>query len=183
MRTLFSLYFVLVAPGLAAQTPSQADRAAIRREVESRTQAMSEAFQRGNLRAVARFYADDAKILASGTRVEGRAEIDRFWLKIRNPLAWTMETIDVGGSRDEPFQLVRSTLVERTRNHADTSFAMCLLIWKREANGQLRIRLDVYATYPPGHFDVSRFLLPDSAAWRNARTTGWSWPARARRSG
>lgn len=67
-----------------------------------------------------------------------------------------IETVDVGGSRDEPYQLVRSTLVSGSRRHRDTSYAMCLLVWRREANGELRIRLDVYANYPEGDFDLSQ---------------------------
>ena len=184
MRIMLPLSLsLLLSQGLDAQAPSPVDRAAIRREVEGRTQAMSEAFRRGDLRGVARFYADDARMYASGTVVEGRGEIDRFWLKVRNPLTWTMETVDVGGSRDEPYQLVRSTLVERSRGHADTSFAMCLLQWRRDESGQLRIRLDVYANYPHGNFDLSTAPQPDSAAWMNARTIGWSRPSRPRRSG
>jgi ketosteroid isomerase-like protein len=157
MRLSVPVLFLLITPlPLAAQVRStDSERASIHREVEARTRAMAAAFGRGDMRAVARFYADDARLYASGTRIEGRAEIDRFWGKIERPLSWVMETIEVGGSRDEPYQLIRSTLVEQIRSHSDTSFAICLLIWKREANGQLRIRLDVYANYPHSDFDVS----------------------------
>ena len=141
---------------LAGQARPVAERAAIEREVEGRTRAMVQAFERDDLAAVARFYADDARIYASGTRVEGRSAIDRFWRKIIQPVSWEMETVDVGGSRDEPYQLVRSTLVSGPRRHRDTSYAMCLLVWRRDANGELRIRLDVYANYPEDNFDVSQ---------------------------
>ena len=156
-RSLLALLLIVLPGSLTAQNRPEFDRAAIQREVEGRTRAMSQAFQRGDLRTVARFYADDARLYASGTRIEGRAEIDRFWEKVRNPSSWVMETVDVGGSRDEPYQLVRSTLVERARGHADTSFTMCLLVWRREADGQLRIRLDVWANYPH-EFELSQFI-------------------------
>jgi len=175
---------LLSARGLPAQAPSPVDRAAIRREVESRTLAMSEAYRRGDMRGVARFYADDARLYSTGTMIEGRAEIDLFWRKVRNPLTWTMETVDVGGSRDEPYQLVRSILIHGDRVHADTSFTMCLLVWRRDANGQLRIRLDVYADYSRDDFNLSSSGRPvPDAAWVKARTIGWSRPSRARRSG
>ena len=156
VRVSLSMALCLSVSTLTAQArPAAPDRSQIRREVESRTRGMIQAFERGDLRAVARFYADDARIYASGTAVEGRAEIDRFWLKIRHPSSWVMETVDVGGSRDEPYQLVRSILVQKAGVHADTSLAMCLLVWRREADGLLRVRLDVFAVLPEAKIGLS----------------------------
>jgi ketosteroid isomerase-like protein len=152
---LSCLLLVAVSPAAGQNRDSNADRAAIRREVDSRTRAMIEAFERGDLRTVARFYADDARIYASGTAIEGRSEIDRFWLKIRHPVSWELETIDVGGSRDEPYQLVKSTMVDGLDRHKDTSFAICLLVWRREADGTLRIRIDLYANLSEAEFELA----------------------------
>ena len=131
-----------------------AERVAIEREVEGQALRMMQAFERGDLKAVARFYTDDARLYTSGKRAEGRAEIDAFWQRVRHPHSWTMQTVDVGGSRDEPFILVRSTLVEKWANHADTSRTMCLMTWRREGDGELRIENDVYAVMPEGGFGM-----------------------------
>lgn len=147
--------FASTAGSAQANRPS-AERVAIQREVEALTLAMAQAFERGDLRAVAHFYADDARIYGSGTSAVGRREIDRFWQRIRHPKSWQMQTIDVGGSRDEPYLLVRSTLVEKAGVHADTSLVMCLLVWRREADGRLRIRLDVYADLKGSDSQLSR---------------------------
>lgn len=123
-------------------------RAAIQQEVEAQVLLMTQAFERGDMKAVAQFYTDDARIYGSGSKVEGRARIDEFWQKMRHPYSWTMETVDVGGSRDEPFLLSRSTLVERWAGHTDTSRTMCLTTWRRGADGKLKIRNDVFAPIP-----------------------------------
>ncbi len=137
-------------PSLAVQEPPPSSvRAAIQGEVERQTRAMSEAFARGDLAAVARFYADDAQIYGAGDLpIRGRAAIDRFWQRIRHPRSWALDLIEVGGSKDEPYHLVRSTLIEQAGMHADTSLTTCLLVWRRQADGRLLIHLDVYGQLP-----------------------------------
>ena len=130
------------------RSPGSTDRVAIQQEVEARALAMAQAFERGDLRAVAGFYADDGRIYASGTKIEGRRAIDELWLKIRHPSSWLLQTIDVGGSRDEPYLLVRSTLVEKNGVHVDSSLTMCLMTWRRGRDGILRIQNDVYGLLP-----------------------------------
>ena len=141
---------------LAGQARPVADRAAIEREVQGRTRAMVQAFEQGDIMAVARFYADDARIYASGTRVEGRSAIDRFRRKIHQPVSWEMETVDLGGSPGRAVSAGSFHAGIGAAAHRDTSYAMCLLVWRRDANGELRIRLDVYANFPEGDFNLSQ---------------------------
>lgn len=138
-----SLVAGLLAPAiLQAQSP---DPAAIRTEVESVNRAMETAFNRGDLLAVARFYADDAVIMGPGTRVRGRERVDQYWLGISNPKSWRLEVFEVGGSRDEPWQLGRSTLVSGSSSGQDhTSVVDFIVLWRRQADGQLRIYVDMY---------------------------------------
>src|SRR5919204_2212186 len=82
--------FVSSANAAQAQPGS---RDAMRREVESRTRAMSAAFARTDMRAVAAFYADDGEIYTPGGAViRGRRAIDRFWDHVQHPKSWTMTT-------------------------------------------------------------------------------------------
>lgn len=154
MRSAIQALLIIPMAGMAMlslaeprSTPASTP-AVNRQEVEAQAQLMIQAFERGDLRAVARFYTDDARIYASGKQVEGRAAIDEFWQGIRHPYSWTMQTVDVGGGRDEPFLMVRSTLIEKWGNHADTSRTMCLMTWRRERDGKLKIENDVFAVLP-----------------------------------
>ena len=134
----------IIATPLSAIAQSPA-RQAIQREIEAATRGMAEAFAKGNLLEVARYYADDAKFYKpSGHLVSGRREIDRFHLQIEKPVSWSLETVDFGGSADEPWQLVESTMRDGDRQHLSASRTMCLLIWRRAADGRLRIHMDMY---------------------------------------
>lgn len=138
----FTAVFAAASIPVAAQP---ATRETIRRQVDAQTRLMSAAFARGNMVDVARFYADDATIYSpSGEITEGRRALDRFWQKVRHPHSWTLETLDVGGSIDEPWQLVESTLVTRDGSHRSVDRVTCLLIWKRGADGRLRIHVDMF---------------------------------------
>jgi ketosteroid isomerase-like protein len=154
MRARVSALVLIPAAVLALASAGQSTnpRVALQQEVEAQALLMAQAFERGDMKAVARFYADDARIYASGKRVEGRTDIEEFWNEIRHPSSWLMQTVDVGGSRDEPYLMVRSTLVEKWSGHADTSRTMCLMTWRRGSDGKLKIQNDVFAVLSKREF-------------------------------
>jgi ketosteroid isomerase-like protein len=137
------LLIALILPAMArAQSP---DLAAIRAEVESVNRAMEAAFNRGDMLAVARFYADDAAIMGPRMRVRGRENLDRYWQGITNPKSWRLDVFEVGGSRDEPWQVGRSTLVSLGAGGEEhTSVVDFIVLWRRQADGRLRIHVDMY---------------------------------------
>jgi ketosteroid isomerase-like protein len=97
------------------------------------------------MRAVARFYADDARIDGErGELVQGRAAIDKYWMDIRNAKSWKLDVIDVGGPPDHPYQIGRSTLVTTGPNVDRTSVVEFLVVWRREPGGNLRMVVDYY---------------------------------------
>jgi ketosteroid isomerase-like protein len=114
-------------------------------EIIRLNRAMEAAIGRGDVAAAARFYADDARILGPrGFEVSGRAAIDDYWASIGNARSWKLEAWDVGGSRDEAYQVGRSTLVHGAPGQERTSVVEFVVIWKRQSDGQLRIALDFY---------------------------------------
>ncbi len=129
---------------LAAQ--QTASPAALRAEVTRLNEEMVAAFQRGDRAAVARFYADDARIVGPGRRVvQGREAIDRYWASIGSPAEWRLEVVEVGGSANEVYQLGVSTLTSPRRDGTpDTYTCDFVVIWKRQPDGRLRIALDQY---------------------------------------
>lgn len=107
--------------------------------------SMAAAFNAGDMRAVARFYTDDARVDGKGgDLVQGREAVDAYWSNIRNPKSWKLEVLEVGGHPDHPYQIGRSTLVTSSPSGDRTSVVEFLAIWRREAHGSLRLAVDYY---------------------------------------
>ena len=137
-------------PTAAREVPSPIARTApenpsLRAEVQAVNDSLVAVFNSGDMRAVARFYADDARIDGErGVLVQGRAAIDKYWTDLRNPKSWKLEVIHVGGDADNPHQIGRSTLVTSGPSGDRTSIVEFLAIWRREPSGKLRIVVDYY---------------------------------------
>jgi uncharacterized protein (TIGR02246 family) len=151
LLTLLALALPALAAPLAAQQARPipglpgAGPPALRREIEELNRGMEAAFNRGDMRAVARFYADDAIVAGpGGAVVKGRAAVDRYWEGIRNPRSWKLDVIEVGGSADDAYQVGRSTLVSGPAGSERTSVVDFVVIWRRGADGKLRIYMDFY---------------------------------------
>jgi uncharacterized protein (TIGR02246 family) len=128
-------------PALDARNSS----ASLRAEIEGINRELEAAFNRKDMQAVARYYTDDARMIGPrGQEIRGRAAIDAYWLGVRNPKSWRLEAFDIGGSRNEAYQFGRSTLVQEGTAGDRTSVADFVVIWKRGADGRLRMALDFY---------------------------------------
>jgi uncharacterized protein (TIGR02246 family) len=122
-----------------------AQRPALSQEIDSLNRAMEQAFAKGDMMAVARFYADDAKLMGPrGDDVSGRAAIDRYWSGIKGAKSWKLEVLDVGGDRTTAYQVGRSTLVTSDTGGDRTSVSRFVVIWKCQPDGRFRIALDFY---------------------------------------
>ena len=147
MRRLCCLALLLLTCPLAtAAHPSTAQPpAALRQEIEARNRDLTTALERGDLLAVAGIYEDHAKIMGRNRMWEGRDEINRYWTRLAGiAKRWKLEVHEVGGSKDEPWQIGRSTLVTVRDGKEETSVVEFVVIWRRDAAGHLRIHMDVY---------------------------------------
>jgi uncharacterized protein (TIGR02246 family) len=141
MRPLARL---VLAVSLLAPAAVHAQRP-LRQEIDSLNRAMEQAFAKGDMAAVAKFYADDAKLMGPrGSDVSGRAAIDRYWLGIQGAKSWKLEVLDVGGDRTTAYQVGRSTLVTTRAGADQTTVSRFVVIWKRQPDGRFRIALDFY---------------------------------------
>jgi ketosteroid isomerase-like protein len=138
----------LVVSVACVRTPAadvQNSSASLRAEIEGINRELEAAFNRKDMLAVARYYTDDARLMGPrGQEIRGRAAIDAYWLGVRNPKSWRLEAFDIGGSRNEAYQFGRSTLVQEGTAGDRTSVADFVVIWKRGADGRLRMALDFY---------------------------------------
>ena len=142
MRLLSRL---VLAAALFAPAALHAQRSTLRQEIDSLNRAMEQAFAKGDMAAVAKFYADDAKLMGpGGADISGRAAIDRYWQEIKGAKSWKLEVIELGGDRTTAYQVGRSTLVTSGGGGDRTSVSRFVVIWKRQPDGKLRIALDFY---------------------------------------
>ena len=117
----------------------------LKAEIQAVNDSMVAALNKGNLLGVARFYTDDARIDGPrGTLVQGRQAVDAYWTSIRNPKSWKLEVLAVGGPRDQPYQIGRSTLVTSSPDGDRTSIVEFLGVWRRDKGGGLRLAVDFY---------------------------------------
>ena len=134
-----------LAIALIVPAALHAQRSDVRNEVDSLNRAMEQAFAKGDMMAVAKFYADDAKLMGPrGTDISGRAAIDRYWSGIKGAKSWKLEVLEVGGDRSTAYQVGRSTLVTSGAAGDQTSISRFVVIWKRQPDGRFRIALDFY---------------------------------------
>jgi ketosteroid isomerase-like protein len=136
---------VLTLGAVAVGTSATAQPRTLRAEIEAVHHSMMAVFNRGNPAAVARFYTDDARV--DGERaapIRGRAAIDQYWRSITNAKSWKLDIIEVGGSRDQPYEIGRSTLTTSGSNGDRVSVVEYLVLWRREPSGTLRIAVDYY---------------------------------------
>lgn len=148
MRMIYSVAAIVIAALTTLTTVAAAEPPGLRREIEQVNRAMETALGRGDLIAVARFYADDAQIMDGKTVVRGRADLDAYWTRIKNARSWKLDVIEVGGSKNEPWQLGRSTLVSGAAGQERTSVVDFIVLWRRQPDGKLKIYVDMYVSAP-----------------------------------
>ena len=123
--------------------------AKLQAEVEETCDRWRAAMASGDRKKVASYYADNAVILSSdGVRVEGREAIDQYWKQIPEVLRWDLFTHSVEGVDDFLVQRGQSVILVKTPNREiefDVQFAH---IWRRQADGSLRIIVDSYWAEP-----------------------------------
>jgi ketosteroid isomerase-like protein len=120
-----------------------------RREIETLNREMAAAFNRGDMKAVSAYYADNAIVRsATGVAAVGRKQLDAYWAGIKDAKSWALEVRGVTPAEgtDLIYQTGKSTLVSGSPEHA--SVVGFLLVWQRQTDGKLKILLDYYHPEP-----------------------------------
>ena len=106
---------------------------------------MTSALQRGDGLSVAQVYADDALLTdLQGFRVQGRAALDAHWISLSPCRSWQLDILEAGGDPSMPYQRLRSTLILELNGRVIQDIGTCFVVWKRQANGDYRIYVDIY---------------------------------------
>ncbi len=127
------------------ESESEAEKTALRHEIVEANRQMVEAMKRGDLVGVARFYADDATILFHrGQKIQGRQAIDAYWTGTKGAKDWKLDVIEVGGNRDEAYQMGKSSFTSEVDGKENTYTCDFVAVWKRQKDGALKIYVDIY---------------------------------------
>ena len=117
----------------------------ILQELEDKLHAMTQAMVSGLPAEVACLYADNALLTdLKDFRVEGRAAIDSHWAKLPPYLDWQLQPLETGGDADLPHQRLHSIAHFRLKDQVYVDEGYCFVIWRRQADGDYRIQVDIY---------------------------------------
>lgn len=128
-----ALALILFNRAFLAGTP-KADPA--RAPIEKQGTAFAEAFNRGDIAAVAAMYSDDAIVFPpDGDMVQGRSAIEALWKATRDSGVQAIDftVLDVRSSRDMAVEVGKADLKIAPANQPESSQTVkYVVVWKRQ---------------------------------------------------
>lgn len=96
------------------------------------------------MKKVAAFYADDGEIVYEENYiVKGRANLDNYWLQLKDKgRGWELTVVEIGGAGEFVYQLGKSDLKHISGGKEMRSVTNFVLLWKKEADGSYKIFRD-----------------------------------------
>lgn len=141
-KTTIVLAFFFFAAGLYSQT-TNGDRNKIKTIIENLNKEMERVFNANDMAATAAFYSDDAEISGSNYSVTGRANLDKYWLNLKDRgKGWKLTVFEIGGTGDYVYQLGNSDLTYLVNGKETKSVTNFVLIWKKQKDGSYKIFKD-----------------------------------------
>jgi ketosteroid isomerase-like protein len=112
-------------------------------KLEAKVRAMAEA---GNDKVgIAHFYTDDAIITdINKLWIRGREAIEQYWEDMPPFREWRLQILETGGDAKTPCQRLRSIAWMEIDGVPYVELGHCLIVWKRQANGDYLICMDIY---------------------------------------
>src|SRR5262245_7254525 len=141
-RALVALAFALTLYGPAALAADP-----VRDAVDKGNHAFIAAFLRGDGKAVAALYTEDAMVIAPGAEVaSGRAAIAAFWQKVIDSGVKnvTLSTMKVESAADLAYE---DGTVKLVTADGKTSSDRYVVVWKR-SNGEWKLHRDIWNSGP-----------------------------------
>jgi len=115
----------------------------IKTEIERLNKEMERVFNANDMAATAAFYSNDAEISGPNYVVTGRANLDKYWLSLKDKgRGWKLTIIEIGGTDDYIYQLGNSDLTYIVNGKETKSVTNFVLIWKKQSNNSYKIFRD-----------------------------------------
>lgn len=116
----------------------------IRSEIDQLAEKFMEAYNRGDARGIASFYAENALLMPPNNDfIEGQAQIESFWQAVMDMGVKTLrvKVLEVEQHGDSAYEVGRASLLGEGDQVIDDG--KYVVIWKRE-NGAWKIFRDIF---------------------------------------
>ena len=149
------LFALIVASSSTAYAGSQGDDQSVREAqaaIEAANAKFSEAFARGDAKALSAMYTSDAIAFPPDSEmIRGNEAIGEFWKATRDGgvQSAALTTIDVGRSGDVAYEVGKVSLtILSAGKEPTTAMAKYLVVWKRQPDGSWKLHRDIWNSLP-----------------------------------
>jgi len=123
-----------------------------RAAIEAANTKFSEAFARGDAKALSAMYTSDAIAFPPDSEmIRGNEAIGEYWKATRDSgvLSAVLTTVDVGRSGDVAYEVGKVSLAIQSRGkEPTTATAKYVVVWKRQAAGSWKLHRDIWNSLP-----------------------------------
>ena len=155
LSTRAVVLFALIAISSTASAGSKANDESVRdarAAIEAANAKFSEAFARGDAKALAAMYTPDAIAFPPDSEmIRGNEAIGNFWKTTRDNgvQSATLTTVDVGRSGDVAYEVGKVSLtIQPVGKEPTTAAAKYVVIWKRQFDGSWKLHRDIWNSLP-----------------------------------
>ena len=149
------LFTLIVASSSAAYAGSKANDEGVREAraaIEAANAKFSEAFARGDAKALSAMYTSDAIVFPPDSdMIRGNGAIGDFWKATKDGgvQSAVLTTIDVGRSGDVAYEVGKVALtIQPAGKEPTTAMAKYVVVWKRQADGSWKLHRDIWNSLP-----------------------------------
>ncbi len=153
-RTL-AIFAVIVAVSSTASAGSKGKDQGVpeaRAAIEAANAKFSEAFARGDAKALAAMYTSDAIVFPPDHEmIRGTKAIGDFWKATRDSgiQSAALTTVDVGRSGGVAYEAGKVSLtIQPAGKEPTTVVAKYVVVWKRQADGSWKLHRDIWNSLP-----------------------------------
>ena len=149
---LFALIAAISSTAYAGSKGNDEDVREARAAIEAANTRFSEAFARGDAKALAAMYTSDAIAFPPESEmIRGNEAIGEFWKATRDSgvQSAALTTVDVGRSGDVAYEVGTVSLTIRPAGKEQTTaLAKYVVVWKRQTDGSWKLHRDIWNSFP-----------------------------------
>jgi uncharacterized protein (TIGR02246 family) len=149
---LFALIIASSSTVYAASKRTDEGAHEARVAIEAANAKFSEAFARGDGKAISAMYTSDAIAFPPDSEmIRGNEAIGEFWKVTREGgvRSATLTTVEVSRSGDVAYEVGRVSLtIQPVGKEPTTAMAKYVVVWKRQTNGSWKLHRDIWNSLP-----------------------------------
>jgi uncharacterized protein (TIGR02246 family) len=149
------LFALIVTSSSIAYAGSKANDEGMREAraaIEAANAKFSEAFARGDSKALSAMYTSDAVALPPDSEmIRGNEAIGEFWKATRDSgvRGAALTTIEVSRSGDVAYEVGKVSLtIQPAGKEPTTAIAKYMVVWKRQGDGSWKLHRDIWNSLP-----------------------------------